>query len=84
MGFSHSICSQIQTVPIRTRFLCLLCQDKGHVHIIKSTGSRLGKHLLSKGISQEPFLTDDLPGDQYKKNLPSFKDNSLPCIRYVR
>jgi hypothetical protein len=80
---SHSIWSQMQTVPIRTRCLCLLCRGKGHAHIIKSTDSRLGKHLLSKGISQKPFLTD-LAGDRYKKNLPSFKDNSLSCIQYVR
>jgi len=83
MGFSHSICSQIQTVPIRTRCLCLLCRGKGHVHIIKSTGSRREKRLLSKGISQKPFLTDDLAGVRYKKNLPSLKENSLSCIRYV-
>jgi hypothetical protein len=83
MGLSHSICSQIQTVPIRTCCLCLLYRGKGHAHIIKSTGSRLGKRLLSKGISQNPFLTDDLAGDRYKKNLPSLKDNSLSCIRYV-
>jgi len=81
--FSHSICSQIQTVPIRTRCLCLLCRGKGHVHIIKSTGSRREKRLLSKGISQKPFLTDDLAGVRYKKNLPSLKENSLSCIRYV-
>jgi hypothetical protein len=81
--FSHSICSEIQTVPIRTRWLCLLCRDKGHAHVIKSTGSQLEKHLLSKGISQKTFLTDDLTGDRYKKNLPSSKDNSLFCIRYV-
>ena len=81
--FSHSICSQIQTVPIRTRCLCLLCRGKGHAHIIKSTGSRRGKRLLSKGISQKPFLTDDLAGVRYKKTLPSLKDNSLSCIRYV-
>jgi hypothetical protein len=48
---------------------------------IKSTGSRLGKRLLSKGISQKPFLTDDLGGDRYKKNLPSLKDDSFSCIR---
>ena len=83
MGLSHSICSQIQTVPIRTRCLCLLCRGKGHAHIIKSTGSRRGKLLLSKGISQKTFLNDDLTGDRYKKNLPSLKDNSLSCIRYV-
>ena len=70
---SHSICSQIQTVPIRTRCLCLLCRGKGHAHIIKNTGSRLGKRLLSKGISQKPFLADD----RYKENLSSLKDNSL-------
>ncbi len=81
--FSHSICSQIQTVPIRTRCLCLLCRCKGHVHIIKSTGSRREKRLLSKGISQKPFLTDDLVLVRYKKNLPSLKENSLSCIRYV-
>ena len=81
--FSHSICSQIQTVPIRTRCLCLLCRGKGHDHIIKSTGSRLGKHRLSKGIFQKQFLTDDLAGDRYKMNLPSLKDNSLSFIRYV-
>ena len=81
--FSHSICSQIQTVPIRTRCLCLLCRGKGHVHIIKSTGSRREKRLLSKGISQKPSLTDDLAGVRYKKNLPSLKENSLSCIRYV-
>ncbi len=67
--FSHSICSQIQTVPIRTRCLCPLCRGKGHAHIIKSTGSRLGKRLLSKCISQKPFLADDLADDRYKKNL---------------
>jgi hypothetical protein len=78
-----NVISQIQTVPIRTRCLCLLCRGKGHVHIIKSTDSRLGKHLLSKGISQKPFLTDDLVGDRYKKNLLSLKGNSLSCIRYV-
>ena len=71
--FSHSVCSQIQTVPIRTRCLCLLCRSKGHAHIIKNTGSRLGKRLLSKGISQKPFLADD----RYKENLPSLKDDSL-------
>jgi hypothetical protein len=86
MGLSNSICSQVQIVPIRTRYLCLLCRGKGHVHIIKSTGSRIGKHLLSKGISQKKFLTDDLVGDRYEKNLPSLnslKDNSLSCIRSV-
>ena len=71
--FSHSICSQIQTVPIPTRCLCLLCRGKGHAHIINNTGSRLGKRLLSKGISQKPFLTDD----RYKENLPSLKGNFL-------
>jgi hypothetical protein len=81
--FSHSICSEIQTVPIRTCCLCLLCRGKGHAHIIKSTGSRRAKRLLSKGIFQKPFLTDDLAGVRYKKNLPSLKDNSLSCIRYV-
>jgi hypothetical protein len=80
--FSHSICSQMQTVPIRTCSLCLLCRGKGHAHIIKNNGSRLGKHL--QGISQKPFFTDDLVHDRYKKNLPSLKDNSLSCIRYVR
>ena len=81
--FTHSICSQIQTVPIRTRCLCLLCRGKGHVHIIKSTGSRREKRLLSKGISQKPSLTDDLAGVRYKKNLPSLKENSFSCIRHV-
>ena len=76
---SHSIWSQMQTVPIRTRCLCLLCRGKGHAHIIKSTDSRLGKHLLFKGISQKPFLTDDLVGDRYKKNLSSLEGNSLSC-----
>ena len=40
---------------------CLLCWGKGHTHIFKNTGSRLGKHHLLKGIShasQKPFLTD--------------------------
>jgi hypothetical protein len=45
--------------------------------------TRLGKRLISKGISQKSFLTDDLAGDRYKKNLPSLKDDSLYCIRYV-
>jgi len=52
---SHSICSQIQTVPIRTCCLCLLHRNKGHDHFVKNIGSRLGKHLLSKGISQKSF-----------------------------
>jgi hypothetical protein len=82
--FSHSICSQIQTVPIRTRSLCLLCRGKGHDHIIMNTDSRLRKHLQSKGISQKPFLTNNHADDQYKKNWSSLKDNSLTCIRYVR
>ncbi len=68
------------TVPIRTRCLCLLYRGKGHVHIIKSTGSRLGKRLLSKGISQKPFLTDDLPGDRYKKNLLHTVATRYPCV----
>ncbi len=80
--FSYSICSQMQTVPIRTRCLCLLCRGKGHAHIVKNTDSRLGKRLPSKGISQKPFLADD----RYKKNLPSLKDSSLlvfdMCGRY--
>jgi hypothetical protein len=81
--FSHSICSQIQTVPIRNRCLCLLCRDKGHDHIIMNTGSRLRKRLQSKGISQKPFIPNNHADDQYKKNWPSLKDNSLSCIRYV-
>jgi hypothetical protein len=48
-----------------------------------NTGSRLRKHLQSSGISQKPFLTNNHADDQYKKNWPSLKDNSLSCIRYV-
>jgi hypothetical protein len=66
---------KIQTVHIRARCWCLLSRGKGHAHIIRNICSRLGKHLLSKGISQKPFLADVLAG--YKKNLPSLKDNSL-------
>jgi hypothetical protein len=49
-----------------------------------NTGSRLRKRLQSKGISQKSFLTNNHADDQYKKNWPSLKDNSLSCIRYVR
>jgi hypothetical protein len=49
-----------------------------------NTGFRLRKLLQSKGISQKPFLTNNHADDQYKKNWPSLKDNSLTCIRYVR
>ena len=45
---------QIQTVLIRTYVCCLLSWDKGYTHIVKNIGSRLGKHLLLKGI-QEGF-----------------------------
>jgi hypothetical protein len=37
--FSHSIFSQIQTVPIRTSVCCPLFRRKGHSHIVKNTGS---------------------------------------------
>ncbi len=43
--------SQIQTVPIRTCACAYLCRGKGHAHIVKNIGSRLGKRLLLKGIS---------------------------------
>ncbi len=49
-----------------------------------NTGSRLWKRFQSKGTSQKLFLTDDLADDQYKKNWPSLKGNSLSCVRYAR
>ena len=66
MGLFHSICSQIQTVPIRTRCLCLLCRGKGHAHIIKSTGSRL---LFFRAIARfaldAPMSRSQLPTVKY-------------------
>ncbi len=74
---------QNTSVHIRTCVCCLLFWGKGHAHIVKNTGSRLGKRLLLKGISytsQKPFLTD---GSGYKRDC-LLQEEFPSCTRYVR